>query len=131
MTHRQAVATAKLYSNSISVSDSQTLSLRQRCCHKEFKQDTDDPKGGVGKFCRERETAVAERRQVLDAAMASVGQAADPQTEAAVRLVAWGSGGMLRPAPEELALFRLMLLALLPRIGGILLMVERLRPDDC
>jgi hypothetical protein len=39
-------------------------------------------KGGVGKFCREREAAVAERRQILDAAMASVGQVADPQTEA-------------------------------------------------
>jgi hypothetical protein len=35
-------------------------------------------KGGVGKFCREREAAVAERRQLLDSAMTSVGQAADP-----------------------------------------------------
>jgi hypothetical protein len=36
--------------------------------------------GGVGKFCREREAAVNERRQALDAAMQSVGQTADPQT---------------------------------------------------
>ncbi len=82
-------------------------------------------KGGVGKFCREREAAVAERRQVLDYAMTSVGQAADPQTDAAIKLVAWGSGGMLRPAPEDFAMLRLILLALLPQIGGVLLMVGR------
>jgi hypothetical protein len=82
-------------------------------------------KGGVGKFCREREAAVAERRQLLDSAMTSVGQAADPQTDAAIKLVAWGSGGMLRPAPEDFAMLRLILLALLPQIGGVLLMVAR------
>jgi hypothetical membrane protein len=31
-------------------------------------------KGGLSKFCREREAAVAERRQILDAAMAPVGK---------------------------------------------------------
>lgn len=82
-------------------------------------------KGGVGKFCREREAAVAERRQLLNSAMTSVGQAADPQTDAAIKLVAWGSGGMLRPAPEDFAMLRLILLALLPQIGGVLLMVGR------
>jgi hypothetical protein len=82
-------------------------------------------KGGMGKFCREREVAVAERRQILDSAMASVGQAADPQTDAAIKLVTWGSRGMLRPEPEDFAMLRLLLLALLPQIGGILLMVRR------
>jgi hypothetical protein len=82
-------------------------------------------KGGVGKFCRDREAEVAERRQVLDSAMASVGQGADPQTEAAVKLVAWVSHDLLRPAPEDFAMLRLVLLALLPQIGGILLMVGR------
>jgi len=82
-------------------------------------------KGGVGKFCREREAAVAERRQLLDSAMASVGQVADPQTEAAIKLVRWGSRGMLQPAPEDFAMLRLILLALLPQIGGILLVVGR------
>jgi hypothetical protein len=82
-------------------------------------------KGGVGKFCREREAAVAERRQVLDSAMTSVGQGADPQTDAAIKLVTWGSRGMLRPAPEDFAMLRLILLALLPQIGGILLMIGR------
>jgi hypothetical protein len=82
-------------------------------------------KGGVGKFCHEREALVAERRQLLDAAMTSVGQAADPQTDAAIKLVAWISGGMMRPAPEDFAMVRLILLALLPQIGGMLLLVRR------
>ena len=43
-------------------------------------------KGGVGKFCREREAVVAERRQIVDSAIGSVGQTADPQTAAAIKL---------------------------------------------
>jgi hypothetical protein len=82
-------------------------------------------KGGVGKFCREREALVAERRQLLDSAMTSVGQAADPQTDAAIKLVAWISRGMMRPAPEDFAMVRLILLALLPQIGGMLLLIRR------
>jgi hypothetical protein len=80
---------------------------------------------GVGKFCREREAAVAERRQILDGAMASVGQKADPQTDAAIKLVAWVTHGALRPSGDDFAMLRLVLLALLPQIGGILLMVSR------
>jgi len=82
-------------------------------------------KSGVGKFCREREAAVAERRQILDAAMSSVEQSADPQTNAAIKLVTWVSNGLLRPAAEDFAMLRLILLALLPQIGGILIMVGR------
>jgi hypothetical protein len=82
-------------------------------------------RNGVGKFCREREAAVAERRQILDAAMASVGQTADPQTNAAIKLVAWITQGMLRPTSDDFAMLRLVLLALLPQVGGILLMVSR------
>ena len=84
-------------------------------------------KDGVGKFCREREVAVAQRRQILDTAMASVGQMADPQTDAAIKLVAWASDGMLRPTADDFAMLRLILLALLPQIGGILLLVSRSR----
>lgn len=84
-------------------------------------------KGGVGKFCREREASVAERRQAVDAAMHSVEQTADPQTDAAVRIVAWLSRGMLQPTTNDFAMLRLILLALLPQIGGILLMVARSR----
>jgi hypothetical protein len=82
-------------------------------------------KSGVGKFCREREAAVVERRQILDSTVTSVGQTADPQSEAAIKLVRWVSGGMLHPAREDFAMLRLVLLALLPQIGGILLLVGR------
>jgi hypothetical protein len=84
-------------------------------------------KSGVGKFCREREAVVTERRQILDTAMTSVGHTADPQTDAAVKLAAWVSGGLLRPTADDFAMLRLILLALLPQIGGILLLVGRSR----
>src|SRR5262249_9627449 len=84
-------------------------------------------KGGVGNSCREREAAVAERRQAVDVAMHAVEQTADPQTEAAIRVVAWVSRGTLQPTSNDFAMLRLVLLALLPQIGGILLMVARSR----
>jgi hypothetical protein len=80
---------------------------------------------GVGKFCREREAAVNERRQAVDVAMRSVEHTADPQTQAAIRVAAWLSGGLLQPTGDDFAMLRLILLALLPQIGGILLMVAR------
>ena len=82
-------------------------------------------KGGIGKFCREREAAVNERRQALDATMELIKEAADPQTDAAIRIVAWATHGALRPSGDDFAMLRLVLLALLPQIGGILLMVGR------
>jgi hypothetical protein len=82
-------------------------------------------KGGVGKFCREREAAVTERRQAVDLAVRSVEQTADPQTESAIRIVAWASRGMLQPTGDDFTMLQLILLALLPQIGGILLMVGR------
>jgi hypothetical protein len=85
-------------------------------------------KGGVGKFCREREAAVNDRRQALDTAMHAVEQTADPQTEAAIHVVAWMSRGLLRPTGDDFAMLRLVLLALLPQIGGILLMIARTNP---
>jgi hypothetical protein len=59
--------------------------------------------------------------------MRAVETTADPQTEAAVRIVAWVSRGMLQPSGNDFAMLRLVLLALLPQIGGILLMVGRSR----
>ena len=80
---------------------------------------------GVGKFCREREATVADRRQILDAAIATVEHTADPQTDAAIKVVAWVTHGWLKPSGDDFAMLRLILLALLPQIGGILLMVSR------
>jgi hypothetical protein len=82
-------------------------------------------RGGVGRFCRERESTVLDRRQALDAAIRSVEQTADPQSEAAVKLVAWVSSGSLRPSGDDFGMLRIALLALLPQIGGVLLMLGR------
>jgi hypothetical protein len=82
-------------------------------------------KGGVGRFCRERETVVNERQAALEIAMRSVEQTADPQTQAAIRMVAWLSRGAIQPSEDDFAMLRLLLLALLPQIGGILLMIGR------
>jgi len=49
----------------------------------------------------------AERRQILDTAMGSVGQTADPQTDAAIKLVAWVTRGALRPSGDDFASFAL------------------------
>jgi hypothetical protein len=51
--------------------------------------------------------------------------AVDPQTDAAIKIVAWLSFGALRPALEDFAMLRLMLLVLFPQVGGLLLMVAR------
>jgi hypothetical protein len=80
---------------------------------------------GVGPVCRQREATVIERRQSLDVAMHQVEQIADPQTDAAIRIVAWISHGLLRPTGNDFAMLRLILLALLPQFGGILMMVGR------
>jgi hypothetical protein len=81
-------------------------------------------KGGVGRFCRERELAVAERRQALDAATQSVAQAADPQTVTATKLVSWVTHGAVSPTENDFSMLRLMLLCLLPQLGGLLVMVR-------
>jgi hypothetical protein len=80
---------------------------------------------GLGPVCRLREATVNERRQSLDLATHAIEQTADPQTEAAIKIVAWVSVGALRPSGNDFAMLRLVLLALLPQIGGILLMIER------
>jgi len=93
---------------------SDAMASRDRECH-----------GGVGKYCRDREQAVVDRRQALDVAMAAVAETADPQTQAATRIVAWVSGGLVRPTGDDFGMLRLALLALLPQLGGLLLMVGR------
>jgi hypothetical protein len=82
-------------------------------------------RGGVGRFCRERESVVNEKQTALEIAMRSVEQTADPQTQAAIHVVAWLSRGALQPSEDDFAMLRLVLLALLPQIGGILLMIGR------
>jgi hypothetical protein len=83
--------------------------------------------GKVGPVCCQREDGVVERQHQLDAALRSVESRADPQADAAARLVAWASAGVLQPTSDDLAMLRLLLLAALPQIGGVLLLVSRAR----
>jgi len=82
-------------------------------------------KSGTGKFCREREAAVASARLALEGAMASVARSADPQSAALVRIVSWTTRGTIALSESDVSVIRLILFALLPQIGGILLMVSR------
>jgi hypothetical protein len=70
---------------------------------------------------------VTERQHTLDTALGSVEHAADPQTDAAAKIVTWLSAGTAIPEADSFAMLRLLLLALLPQIGGILLMIGRMR----
>lgn len=82
---------------------------------------------GVGRFCRERDQVVTERQRALDAALSAVEHSADPQTDAAIKVIAWISGGNAKPAADGVVILRLILVGLLPQIGGILLMIGRPR----
>ena len=79
----------------------------------------------MGPICRQREDAVLERQRQLDAALRAVERGADPQADGAARLLAWASFGRLRPTSDDLAMLRLLMLALLPQTGGMLLLVSR------
>jgi hypothetical protein len=82
-------------------------------------------KTGTGRFCRQREDAVTEARHGLETAMATLASTSDPQTTAVTKLVTWISRGTIAPTPDDVGMIRLALLALLPQIGGILLMIGR------
>jgi hypothetical protein len=82
-------------------------------------------RGGVGRYCREREQAVVDRRQALEAAKQTVAQAADPQAVAATKLVSWVTAGAISPSENDFGMLRLMLLCLVPQLGGLLVMVAR------
>ncbi|WP_316178339.1 MULTISPECIES: hypothetical protein [unclassified Bradyrhizobium] len=82
-------------------------------------------KGGVGRFCREREYTVTEARHALEVTVTNVGKTADPQAAAMVQLVTWASAGHVTPTEGDVGMLRLILMSLLPQIGGILLMLGR------
>jgi hypothetical protein len=71
-------------------------------------------------MCQHREDEVITAQRRLDTEHARV--VADPQSDGAVRLVAWLTRGHGSVDPSML---RLALLTLLPQLGGLLLMVAR------
>jgi hypothetical protein len=50
---------------------------------------------------------------------------ADPQVISAAKLVSWVSLDRLRPSLDDFAMLRLLVLTLLPQLGGLVLMLSR------
>lgn len=61
-----------------------------------------ESRSGTGKHCRERESEVVEARHALDVAMSAVASTSAPQSDAAVRMAAWITGGVLKPTGHDL-----------------------------
>jgi hypothetical protein len=58
-------------------------------------------RSGAGKFCRELEAIVEQQRLSLGNAIGTVAQTADPQSEAAIKIVAWISRGAIEPVADD------------------------------
>lgn len=69
---------------------------------------------------RDEQTALEGLRQARDAVSAT----ADPQTASAAKLVAWVTVGRFHPSADDFGMLRLLLLTLLPQLGGLVLMVS-------
>ncbi|OKO79813.1 hypothetical protein [Bradyrhizobium sp. AS23.2] len=87
-------------------------------------------RSGAGRFCREREQDERDRRRERNAAVSSAENSADPQTEAAIKIVAWITAGKLKPTADDFSMLRLILLALFPPVGGLLLMITSSRQEE-
>ena len=76
--------------------------------------------------------ATAERRDAIDAELRQL-QArltalpaivtADPQAKAAAEIVSWLSGGLLAPAPKDIAWLRTIGLAVMPSLAGLIVLL--------
>jgi hypothetical protein len=77
----------------------------------------------VGPLCHARQAEQRDALADLSGAQAAVEAGADPQIAKAAQLVAWLTPW--RPNPDDLAMVRLVLLTLLPQLGGLVLMVAR------
>jgi len=90
-----------------------------------LKKSREDECRKRGDKCRQLEQDERNALADLRTAQAKVSQTADPQVDAAAKLVAWVSIGRLTPSPEDFGMLRLFLLTLLPQVGGVVLMVAR------
>jgi hypothetical protein len=95
--------------------------------------------GRVGPNCRARvaelnaalrDRALTEHAAELETAIATLSgkldhtpaiKTADPQVESAVRMIAWASRGTITPSAGDVEMLRLLGVALMPILGGLLL----------
>jgi hypothetical protein len=75
----------------------------------------------VGPICQQRRDEVVRKQNKRDEDQRKI--VADPQSDSVAKLVEWTRLG--KPSPEDYAMFRLLLISVLPHIGGLLLMVAR------
>ncbi len=87
-------------------------------------------RSSAGRFCREREKDERDRRLEYNNAASLAESSADPQTEATIKIVAWITAGRLKPTADDFIMFRFVLLALFPPVGGLLLMIISSREEE-
>jgi hypothetical protein len=76
-----------------------------------------------GERCRQLEKDEQTAIESLREARNSVLSTADPQIASAAKLVAWATLDRFRPSADDFAMLRLLLLTLLPQLGGLVLML--------
>lgn len=77
-----------------------------------------------GDKCRQLEKEEQLALQSLTEAREKVSATADPQVTSAAKLVSWLSVGQYKPTADDFAMLRLLLLTLLPQLGGLVLMLS-------
>lgn len=78
-----------------------------------------------GDKCRQLEKEEQSVMEALAKAREAVSAASDPQTASAAKLVAWITQDCFHPTADDFAMLRLLLLTLLPQLGGLVLMVAK------
>jgi hypothetical protein len=77
-----------------------------------------------GDKCRQLEKDEQQALESLREARREVSVTADPQIASAAKLVVWISLDRFHPSADDFAMLRLLLLTLLPQLGGLVLMVS-------
>jgi hypothetical protein len=77
-----------------------------------------------GDRCRQLEKDEQTAIESLRDARHEVSALADPQIASAAKLVAWVSLNRFHPSADDFAMLRLLLLTLLPQLGGLVLMAS-------
>ncbi|WP_454632423.1 hypothetical protein [Bradyrhizobium cenepequi] len=80
-----------------------------------------------GDKCRQLEKDEQLALEQLREAREKVSATADPEISAAAKLIAWASLDRFHPSQDDFAMLRLLLLTLLPQLGGLVLMVASQR----
>jgi hypothetical protein len=80
-----------------------------------------------GDKCRQLEKEEQSAIEALRDAREKVSATADPQIASAAKLIAWASLDRFHPSADDFAMLRLLLLTLLPQLGGLVLMVASSR----